>query len=134
LLEAEFFVDGTPDLNLSVYDVSPSQVVRTFAEHNASAGNLPPTGRTNVDLSGAPAHIVVDELRGPFSLINSAHRELRFSDADSLREFVRYVRSDLDARAHPVQSRELKAFVRERLAAGDPEWTSFVEGQPRWKL
>lgn len=135
IVEAEFTNEnGAPDLALSVYKIEAADVVRAFVEHAANRKLRPPKGRTNVDLAGSPAELRPDPIAGHFSLIRESHCELLFSDAAQLTEFVTRVRAEISQRAHSVSSADVKSFVRGRLAAQEPEWVSYVAGNPAWNL
>jgi hypothetical protein len=135
IIETEFTDDdGALDLNLSVYQVRLVDVVRIFAEYNASAGNNLPTGKTNVDLAKGPGELVADGSNSVFALVASSHCELRFTEGATLRDFVGLVRREIATRGHKVSTGQLKTFVREQLAANDQAWVAHEKSEKSWGI
>jgi len=68
LLKAEFRTrDGSPDLAVSVYEVTAQQVLQTVVEHSAGAGLDPPRGGVGVDLEAGRETVTTagETLRDP---------------------------------------------------------------------
>lgn len=135
IIEAEFTDEnGNPDLALSVYRIEVGDVVRAFVEHFAAPRLRPPNSRTSVDLSNGPAKVKPDPVPGTFEFIKEAHCELLFHDSTQLETFVALVRSEIAHRGYRVTGAQVKAYVRARLAADDPEWVPYVAANPSWNL
>lgn len=75
--------DGSPDLNLSVYEAnSDAEALQLYAEHAASHVS-PPGGRAGLEVSGIPGPTVQCTLgRACFPFARARHRELVFQDVD----------------------------------------------------
>lgn len=128
--EAEFRTkQGAPDLNLSVFEIEdlPATVVQAHAEHCASAGLDPPSrGARNADVAGLMHDPVVTcEGMSRFAFTRNAHREVQFANADALLEMVTRLVDQRDQRRRDVVVGEIRAYVRDRLGAADPEWIAF---------
>jgi hypothetical protein len=93
ILETEFSHDGQPDLRLSVYEVADehTEIVRTYAQHTASAPAIDPPFRRrhHFNVSGLELR---PSTRAPmasvFTQLRASHREFRFADTGELRGFV----------------------------------------------
>jgi hypothetical protein len=133
LIKAEFRLkDGSTDLNVSVYQIESNQHVQTFAEHSAGVGLDPPRGSFGVDLQSDRACVPTPGQTG-FAFTHEAHRELRFSDEADLRTFLgTVVVPALAPRSAEATKDQLRAYIRERRAADDQEWTTFVAANPKW--
>ena len=129
----EFCRDGLPDLRLSVYEIDEADdVVRSHAEHSASANADPPSGSTNVDLYGHPKVQVVTGASA-FQFTRQRHREMVFTHEQELRNFVAFVRANFDGRAYPTKKKQLLDYARERMATRDQEWIDFCNESPKAK-
>ena len=75
--------DGSPDLNLSVYEANTdAEALQLYAEHAASHVS-PPGGRAGLEVSGIPGPTVRSTLgRAGFHFARERHRELVFQDGD----------------------------------------------------
>lgn len=117
------------DLRSSVYSVTPEHITRVYCEHTAcSQADL--NGAMNYDLEGLwpPTDAPVE---GPFTLRREAHRELIFASEAALRTMVANLVEEATGRRHKVTGPEGRAFIRERIAHGDPEWQDYRENFPK---
>lgn len=132
IIRTEFWGDnGEVDLEISVYRVEQTDVLRTVAEHCAGLG-VTTRGFPNLNLE---AGRLLDETPGEtgFSFTVAAHRDLRFASEGELREFLsKAIIPEATQRTHKVERSQMVAYARDRAAAGDPEWVSFFERNPRW--
>jgi hypothetical protein len=127
VIATEFHLpDGSDDLSPSVYEISDaSRVVQCHAEHAASA-SLDPKGGTHADLEGLLDVPPTPVVEGRFGYTSSVHREIRLASATALTELVGRLVADLPQRLHVTTKDELRSYVTACMAAGDPEWTTFL--------
>jgi hypothetical protein len=131
IIKTEFTFAGQLELPLSVYRVSPDQVVQAVAEFSATIAK-DPRGFDNIDLEGG-GEAVATPGETSFEFTRAAHRDLAFVDEAHLREFLRdVVIPEIERRRHRATKVQIKAYVQERLAANDPEWTSLIAARGKW--
>lgn len=119
--------DGTPDLKPSAYNAAQKDVTRVCVEHRANSGMPPPNKKSFVvDLDNLGVTATPDPLLGlPFSFCAQRHTVLRCVNRDALVRLVEAARA-AQRTALPAAVADMNAYVRQRLAAGDLEWTAFV--------
>lgn len=137
LLDIEFRCreDNAPDLRPSVYLVTDqAEALRAFCEHVVSFIS-PPRGGAGLDVDGLEGfELHPDPGQTLFTFANEQHRELLFDDEQALRQFVKALFDELEARATSFSKSQLYDYVREHAA--EPEWAQALETAPqarRWK-
>jgi hypothetical protein len=133
LIQTEFRTrDGTTDLSISVYEIDEGEIAQTFAEHSAGAGLDPPRGGLGFNVASERSGTPSPGETG-FAFTISRHRELKFENANDLRQFLKdVVVPDLTNRKREVAKTDLRAFIRDRRAANDVEWLPFLKTHPKW--
>ena len=121
------------DLNPSVYELDgPEQVTQAHAEH-AGAARLDFKTLIHLDLNGLGPPPVRTPGTGRFVFTRERHREIHVENRDALVDLMRRVRQAGGGCKHKVTRAQLREYVRQRLAAGDPEWVECCAEQPgRW--
>lgn len=135
LLKVEFRSgegEGEIDLNPSVYMVDESQLVQTVAEHAAGIGLDPPRGLDNVNLDcDRPAASTPGDTG--FEFTTAAHCELKFDSVQDLRAFLlNDILPRFAERRRVASKAQVRDYVRQRQAAGDPEWLSLIAKNKHW--
>lgn len=116
--------DGSVDRRLSVYQISPDDLVRCRTEHFASA-HLGPTAHPNFDVEGLHGRIEDTEGTSRFQFTRTAHRELIFDSDEAVARFAKQLLEEHASRRHSVEKSEMKTYVIARLRTQDTEWMSF---------
>lgn len=131
--------DGSPDLELSVYDADSTRLIQLTLEHFADAGNDPPRHATGMDVQPAREGgvRVREPTGGRFELASSAHHVLQFQDAPDQIEFARLLVALLASSAPPAWTHDrpaLRRWLADRVQAGDSEWSGFLAvARDTWK-
>lgn len=124
---------GVVDLSISCYEITPSEVVRTVAEHTSSFLDGPKTFAT-IDLgAGVLPNTVATDGQTLFRHANAAHREAIFSNETNLQ---RHIDSTLKVGATgSVEKITLAGYICECQRKEDPEWSRVLEMPERkkWK-
>lgn len=111
---------GADDLQPSVYEVGPEEVVRALSEH-ATAFD-PPTSCKGIDLRTTSREVRETPGDTGSSFTMSAHREIVLKDRKDLQALVREARASLPQRKYDVTRAEVCEYARGRLRSGDREW------------
>lgn len=120
--------DGTPDLNLSVYEADVGKEAQVHAEHAAAVPLDLRKSFAHMDASGfAPPVATPVPISTIFAFTSRAHSELQFSSPAELDAFAERVLRRLASAQILVQRQAVQDHVCSRLAAQDPEWTAFSE-------
>jgi hypothetical protein len=128
---------GGFDLNLSVFDIDAESVVHTHAEFVVSFLDPEPK-KTRGGLSLSACDAAFDAIPCPatemlFEYAKSCHLELRFLREADLRVLATQIYNERAVRQLAVSGAAVIGYGRNRLAAGDEEWTLACEVRPRWK-
>lgn len=137
--QAEFELgDGTPDLNVSTYDVPAYDAVAVVLEHCA-AGNMervPPRSHVDFSQGAVGAQVVATEENDWFTRARTTHREVRFATLEAVRAAIRETLLALQSGSSilvPVDRAVASSFLEELRAAGGEEWAEwerFFEAHP----
>jgi hypothetical protein len=115
------------DLRPSVYDIAPSEVVRTFAEHAAAAPIDPPGSALAIDLHGVPFAIGSEPGKPTFAFTCAQHRELVLASKEDVDQVIASALANGANGRIPVPKADVYAYARGRLSANDEEWRTVVE-------
>jgi hypothetical protein len=134
--QTEFCDGGAPDLELSVYDTEPPQRLQVYAEYCAGVrGGRPGTGAVVLLDDGHPSSkVMVKPSDVPFAFLSETHRELVHPSGKELQELAAKVRVEKSSRYEEIKTPEVKAYVRARKEARDPEWLAVIATNERWDL
>jgi hypothetical protein len=136
--DAEFqdYETGGLDRTISVYGVETPALVQAHTEHFAGAG-LDPKGRPDFDLEGLSVAVVSDPLGDwPFATTATAHHEIRCRSDQEVKDLASWLFIALRERTREVTTVQMRAYVRAAVAAGDPEWTAYLDlagVKPSWR-
>jgi hypothetical protein len=126
--EVEFKTkDGQYDLRPSVYEVSEEQLVQAFAEHAAATPIDPPGSALGIDFAAVRFKVEPELGSDKFPFTRFRHREVVLSSASELDEVIALACRELASRRRDIPKAAVYAYVGERLAANDREWTDLVE-------
>lgn len=124
--------ENRADTELSVFAAPRADTVRVVTEFAASYDlNVRP--KTLVfdvsEITAAPVKETDGDTR--FAYTRKCHREIHFPSEADLVEFVQALLRERESRQITVTKGELKQYIADRNAAGDPEW--LAEPVAYWK-
>jgi len=126
--------DGSPDLDLSIFDVDASCLVRTHAECAVSWLQSPPKHRGGLSVEKCTATCTSRATPGDtdFVYTRSHHVELGFLHEEELREFAQQVLAQGLSGDRPATAAQVREYGRGRLDENDQEWLSATERKSKW--